>query len=373
MNNNDEPVPMEIDNQTQMVKRNAPKYNNSGNSQGRKPRMNMVLEEDDQADTILMDRVTMHVADIQEQADGLQAFMDKTRVKVEETVTAASNVAQETDLCGLQSGFDSGLHAMQPEMVPGVCETPPVQAEDSDLHAMLPNLDYGVCGSPPEQEAEFQAMQPVTLVQYGSQPTSLASNVLWARLIQAQRFDGTLTPVTDVKHVEAPVSMDGYFFLATEFGEWKLLDSHDDIFGKPWFQNYNPQVNWQMEEVVITDRMQFVDIDGPSFSHNLKKGEYKQVFRVKVQLVPEVYGIPEPIFKVVGEYFKDVFPEQLPDGLRLMREFNFEVALKKPSSRVPLRLSKICGVAPSRKSAKLSSHKPVASLVFGRVGYFPGT
>ncbi|GMF50469.1 unnamed protein product [Phytophthora fragariaefolia] len=103
-----------------MAKRNAPKYNNSGNSQGCKPRMNMVLVEDDQEDTIVMDRVTMGVADIQEQADELQAFMDKTRVEVEETVTATSKVAQETDLCGLQSGFDSGLHGMQQDMVPGV-------------------------------------------------------------------------------------------------------------------------------------------------------------------------------------------------------------------------------------------------------------
>ncbi|GMF36709.1 unnamed protein product [Phytophthora fragariaefolia] len=192
---------------------------------------------------------------------------------------------------------------------------------------MLPNLDCGVCGSPPEQEAKLHAMQPVTLVQHGSQPTSstetlkvnavkserksnifikkgringrdvrilldtgastnmitpgLAINVLFARRIQAQRFDGTLTPATDVKHVEAPVSMDGYFFPAMEFVEWKLPDSHDVIFGKPWFQNYNPQVNWQTEEVVRPDRMQFVDIDGPSFSHNLKEGEYEQVFRVK--------------------------------------------------------------------------------------------
>ncbi|GMF18434.1 unnamed protein product [Phytophthora fragariaefolia] len=32
-----------------------------------------------------------------------------------------------------------------------------------------------------------------------------------------------------------------------------------------------------------------------------------------------------------------------------------------------------CGVAPSRKSAKSSSHKPVASAIGSRVGYFPGT
>ncbi|GMF46660.1 unnamed protein product [Phytophthora fragariaefolia] len=84
--------------------------------------------------------------------------------------------------------------------------------------------------------------------------------------------------------------------------------------------------------------MQFVDIDGPSFSHNLKEGEYEQVLRVKVQLVPEVDGIPEPIFKVVGEEFKDVFPKQLPDRLPPMRDVNFEVTMKKgakPSSRAP--------------------------------------
>ncbi|GMF46659.1 unnamed protein product [Phytophthora fragariaefolia] len=154
---------------------------------------------------------------------------------------------------------------------------------------MLPNLDSGVCGSPPEQDAGLHAMQPVTLVQHGSQPTStaetlkvnavkserksnlfikrgringrdvrilldtgastnmitpgLAGNVLLASRIQAQRFDGTFTPATDVKHVEAPVSIYGYFFPAMEFVEWKLSDSHDVIFGKPWFQNYNPQVN----------------------------------------------------------------------------------------------------------------------------------
>ncbi|KAG6610912.1 Retroelement pol Polyprotein [Phytophthora cinnamomi] len=138
--------------------------------------------------------------------------------------------------------------------------------------------------------------------------------------------------------------MDGYFFPAIEFVEWKLPESHDVILGKPWFKDYNPQVDWQKEEVVIPDRMQFIDVDAPSFSHNLKEGEYEQVFRVKIQLVLEVKGIPEPIFNVVGKEYKDVFPEQLPDGLPPMREVNFEVRLKKgaqPSSRAPFRMSKM--------------------------------
>ncbi|KAG6613497.1 Retroelement pol Polyprotein [Phytophthora cinnamomi] len=317
-----------------MAKRNAPKYNNSGGNQGRKPRMNMVLEDDEQVDTVVMDRVTMSVADIQEQADELQAFMDNARVQVEETVTAASEMTEYAGSCGLQPVEEPSLHAMQPE------------------------LESGVCGSPPEQEAELHEKKPVKLVKQGSQPTSttetlkvnavkserLASNVLLSRRLQAQRFDGTLTPATDVKHVEAPVSMDGYFFSAIESVERKLPESHDVILGKPWFKDYNPQVDWQKEEVVIPDRMQFIDVDAPSFSHNLKEGEYEQVFRVKIQLVPEVEGIPEPIFNVVGKEFNDMFPEQLPDGLPPMREVNFEVTLKKgaqPSFRAPFSMSKM--------------------------------
>lgn len=97
----------------------------------------------------------------------------------------------------------------------------------------------------------------------------MASNVLLSRRLQAQRFDGTLTPATDVKHVEAPVSMDGYFFPAMEFVEWKLPDSHDVIFGKPWFEDLNPQINWQTHEVQIPEKFQFNDVDGPEFSDNI--------------------------------------------------------------------------------------------------------
>ncbi|GMF47669.1 unnamed protein product [Phytophthora fragariaefolia] len=71
--------------------------------------------------------------------------------------------------------------------------------------------------------------------------------------------------------------------------------------------------------------------------------EYKQVFRVKASLVPDVDGIPEPIFKVFGEEFKDVFLEQFPDGLLPMKGVNFELTLKKgakSSSRAPFRLRK---------------------------------
>ncbi|POM69824.1 Pol protein [Phytophthora palmivora] len=249
-----------------------------------------------------------------------------------------------------------------------------------------------LCGSPPEQESGLPVPHPEDdVVKQGSRPTScvptdvkvnavkserknnifikkgrvngkdvrilldmgastnrikpgLASTVLLSRRLQAQRFDGTLTPLTDVKHVEAPVSMDGHFFPTMEFVEWKLSESHDIIFGKPWFEGFNPQVNWQTEEVVIPERMQFMVVDGHTFTNTLNAGECEQVFRVKLQIVPDLEVIPELIRKVVAEEFKDVFPEQLPDGLPPMREVNFELTLKKgaqPSTRAPFRMSKM--------------------------------
>ncbi|POM69883.1 LOW QUALITY PROTEIN: Retroelement pol Polyprotein [Phytophthora palmivora] len=226
---------------------------------------------------------------------------------------------------------------------------------------MYSEEEPGVCGSPPEQGSGLPVTHPDDdvvqqsrvngkdvriLLDMGASTNmikpGLAGTVLLSRRLQAQRFNGTLTPLTDVKHVEAPVSMDGYFFRMMEFVEWKLSESHD--FWKTVVEEFNPQVNWQMDEVLITERMQFTDVDGPTFTNTLNTGEYEQVFRVKLQIVPDLEAIPEPIRKVVAEEFKDVFPEQLPDGLTPMDEVNFELALKKgaqPSTRAPFRMSKM--------------------------------
>ncbi|POM59129.1 LOW QUALITY PROTEIN: Hypothetical protein PHPALM_36132, partial [Phytophthora palmivora] len=230
----------------QTARRSAPKYNYSGQAQrGGNTRMNMVREDDDdKVNTVIMDRVTMNVADIQEQADSLQAFIEQTRKEVEKTFTAVSETTEETGLCGLQSVREPELHAMHSEEEPGVCGSPPERKPE--LHAMHSVDESGVCGSPPEQESGLPVTHPEDdVVKQGSRPTSsvptdvkvnavkserksnlfikegrvngkdvrilldtgastnmikpgLASTVLLSR--QAQRFDGTLTPLTDVKH-----------------------------------------------------------------------------------------------------------------------------------------------------------------------------
>ncbi|ETN24999.1 hypothetical protein PPTG_20856 [Phytophthora nicotianae INRA-310] len=35
--------------------------------------------------------------------------------------------------------------------------------------------------------------------------------------------------------------------------EWKFPESHDGTFGKPWFEAYNPQVNWQTQEICLRE------------------------------------------------------------------------------------------------------------------------
>ncbi|POM77209.1 Hypothetical protein PHPALM_5440 [Phytophthora palmivora] len=270
----DGPVPMEIDNMRvpskEESRRSAPKYNYSGQAQrGGNTRMNKVREDDDdKVNTVIMDRVTMIVVDIQEQADALQALIEQTRKEVEKTFTAVSETTEETGLCGLQSVREPELHAMHSEEEPGVCGSPPEWKPE--LHTMNSEEESGVCGSPPEQESGLPVTHPEDdVVKQGSRPTSsvptdvkvnavkserksslfikkgrvngkdvrilldtgastnmikpgLASTVLLSRSLQAQRFDVTLTPLTDVKQVEAPVSMDGYFFPTMEFVEWKL-------------------------------------------------------------------------------------------------------------------------------------------------------
>ncbi|OWZ12754.1 DNA binding protein, partial [Phytophthora megakarya] len=137
--------------------------------------------------------------------------------------------------------------------------------------------------------------------------SGLASTVLLSRHLQAQRFNGTLTTPTDVKHVETPVSMDDYFFPTMEFVEWKLSESHDVIFGKLWFEEINPQVNWQTEEVTIPKRMQFMDVNGPTFTQQLNAGEYEQVYRVKLQIDTDLDGGSRPIRKVVRKGSRTYF------------------------------------------------------------------
>ncbi|KAF4039828.1 hypothetical protein GN244_ATG07984 [Phytophthora infestans] len=209
--------------QTFGARRNAPRYNNTrynnaNNGQRReKPRMNMVLEDDDQVDTVVMDRVTMNVADVKDEADELLETVKDIRKKVEETYSATGETSEETGLCGAPPVDVAGVHAMQPE---AKAEEHAMQsAEELETPESRPTeVTMKVNAVKSEQKCNLfikkgriNGRDVRILLDTGASTNmikpGMASNVLLSRRLQAQRFDGTLTPATDVKHVEAPILM----------------------------------------------------------------------------------------------------------------------------------------------------------------------
>ena len=124
--------------------------------------------------------------------------------------------------------------------------------------------------------------------------------------------------------------------------EWNLPDTHDLIFGQPWFTKYNPQIDWRTQQIKVAGHAKFEDVDGPTFQERMKCGAYEAIYHLKVTNVEEE-EIPQELQPVLDEY-KDVFPEQLPDAMPPKRSVNFELQMKPdvvPSFRAPFRLSKV--------------------------------
>ena len=110
--------------------------------------------------------------------------------------------------------------------------------------------------------------------------------------------------------------------------EWDLSKKRFDvILGKPWFEKYNPHIDWRTNKIIKVD-------EHPAES----------AWMIKVNVIeskPQV--IPDNIQKLLKE-FEDVFPNELPNELPPKRAINFEVIPKpdaKPSARAPFRLSQV--------------------------------
>ncbi|KAF1331550.1 Retroelement pol polyprotein, partial [Globisporangium splendens] len=173
----------------------------------------------------------------------------------------------------------------------------------------------------------------------------IASKVLCSRRIQAQRFDGTVTPFKTVKEVEATVKLRETTFPAMKFVEWNLPDGHDVIFGKPWFSRYNPRIDWRSHTLAFPDQTCLDYIDGSTFSRRMNSGAFAEIYRMKMSSVNvDKSTIPDILKPVLLEEFADIFPDKLPDGLPPSRSVNFELQMKPnavPSARAPFRLSRV--------------------------------
>ncbi|CAI5728185.1 unnamed protein product [Peronospora farinosa] len=69
----------------------------------------------------------------------------------------------------------------------------------------------------------------------------LASKVLSEQKVQARRFDGTWTSSHPTKRVEDTIYIEGMEFPRMQFTEWDLPNTHDLIFGQPWFTKKTPE------------------------------------------------------------------------------------------------------------------------------------
>uniref|UniRef100_A0AAV1UBL4 Uncharacterized protein n=1 Tax=Peronospora matthiolae TaxID=2874970 RepID=A0AAV1UBL4_9STRA len=127
-----------------------------------------------------------------------------------------------------------------------------------------------------------------------------------------------------------------------QFAEWDLPDTHDLIFGQPWFTMYNPQINWRTQQIEVAAHTTFEYVDGPTFQAKLTSGAYEEMHQLKVTTIDHT-EIPPELQPVLDEY-KDVFHDQLPEITPPTKSVNFELHIKPdgvPSSRAPFRLSKV--------------------------------
>ncbi|KAF1326243.1 Retroelement pol polyprotein, partial [Globisporangium splendens] len=170
----------------------------------------------------------------------------------------------------------------------------------------------------------------------------LVKKVLNTAVIEAQGFDGRRTK-KQVNEVEASCQVQDKKFEAMQFTEWDLPNSHDVIFGQPWFVKHNPIIDWRKQTFALPEDTSVHERSGSEICSKIKNAEYEELFVVKVSAVNDISPVVPPELKPVIDRFADCFPELLPDGLPPERAVNFELQPKPdavPSSRPPFRLSK---------------------------------
>ncbi|KAF1319757.1 Retroelement pol polyprotein, partial [Globisporangium splendens] len=170
----------------------------------------------------------------------------------------------------------------------------------------------------------------------------LVKKVLNTAVIEAQGFDGRRTK-KQVNEVEASCQVQDKKFEAMQFTEWDLPNSHDVIFGQPWFAKHNPLIYRRKQTFALPEDTSVHERSGSEICSKIKNAEYEELLVVKVSAVNDISPVVPPELKPVIDRFADCFPELLPDGLLPERAVNFELQPKPdaaPSSRPPFRLSK---------------------------------
>ena len=66
-----------------------------------------------------------------------------------------------------------------------------------------------------------------------------------------------------------------------KFTEWNLPNTHDLIFGQPWFTMYSPQIHWRTQKIEVAAHTTFDDVDGPTFQAKIPIGAYEERYQLK--------------------------------------------------------------------------------------------
>jgi hypothetical protein len=164
--------------------------------------------------------------------------------------------------------------------------------------------------------------------------------------MQLVSYDGSTRKLKDVKTVEADVNLGGMWFPGQEFTESELSSAQDVILGKPWFAQFEPQVNWRTNEVSFPNQAVHQAEVKPEaqperqaiqtrhrahlalaeawrtgvfgsvkkFRRKFKDSRFAELFFVKVVASVEDASIPDFVRPLV-EAYSDCFPDKLPDGL----------------------------------------------------------
>lgn len=136
------------------------------------------------------------------------------------------------------------------------------------------------------------------------------------------------------------------------------LHKYDVIIGKQWLAHYNPEISMRTNELsfLFLGNLVTVHADISKESNFLSKKELKKglakgvpTFAVYIQPRNEVKTSNEPFktdnpVQYLLEEFKDVFPDDLPNGLPPKRSFDFKIILQplaSPQKRPLYKLSQL--------------------------------
>ncbi|KAF1330411.1 polyprotein, partial [Globisporangium splendens] len=126
----------------------------------------------------------------------------------------------------------------------------------------------------------------------------LVKKVLNTAVIEAQGFDGRRTK-KQVNEVEASCQVQDKKFEAMQFTEWDLPNSHDVIFGQPWFVKHNPIIDWRKQTFALPEDTSVHERSGSEICSKIKNAEYEELFVVKVSAVNDISPVVPPELKPV--------------------------------------------------------------------------